>query len=105
MLMYLIPNMYVLYFCRFFHGFLSCSYSFIAILMITENLPRKIAKIWSPAFYIFLTLGILMSYIFSSERAAHLWRLIFCLPLLLDVPRLIFLLKVYRMESPIWLYY
>lgn len=102
--MYLIPNIYILYFCRLFHGYLSCSYSFISILMISEILPKNISKIWNPAFYIFLTLGILMSYLFSSENAAHLWRLVFCMPLLLDIPRLILLLKIYRIESPIWLY-
>lgn len=102
MLLYIIPNLNLLYFCRVFHGFLSCAYAIVAILIITENLPKKIANVWSPAFYIFLTFGILTSYLFSSEKSAHLWRLIFCLPILMDIPRLLILLKVYRMESPIW---
>ena len=72
--------------------------------MMTENLPQSISKIWNSAFYIFLTGGILTSYLFSSEEAAQNWRLVFSFPLLFDVPRLILLLIVYRMESPVFLF-
>lgn len=49
------------------YGYLACSYTFISIVIMTENLPEKIGKIWNSAFYIFLTGGILMSYLFSTK--------------------------------------
>ena len=72
--------------------------------MMTENLPTSIGKIWNSAFYIFLTGGILTSYLFSTKHDAENWRLIFAFPIVFDLPRLLLLLFVYRMESPIWLY-
>ena len=65
---YLIKNIYILYICRFFHGYLGCAYGFLALIMILENLPSSLSNIWSSMFYTFVSIGYIISYLFYSEN-------------------------------------
>lgn len=93
----------ILYAARFFHGYLACSWTFLAPLMMRELLPEKQKNLFSGMFYIFLTLGILTSYGFYSKSAGDYWRLIFALPIFFEIPKLLAFILVFRIESPKWI--
>ena len=73
--------MIVLYIFRFMYGYLLCSYGFISLVMIKENLPNFASKIWSPMFYTFITIGYLTCFAFYSRTHAENWRFVYALPI------------------------
>lgn len=101
----LYTNLNLLYILRFFHGYFACSWTFLGPLMLKENLPHKYANVFGSCFYIFITLGILTSYIFGFDEAGVYWRLIFLLPLVFDLPKLLLFMTFYRMESVKWIFF
>jgi SP family sugar:H+ symporter-like MFS transporter len=100
MCLFLIQSLNALYVGRFLGGYIGCFSTFIAPLMMKENLPLRYAGTISACFYIFLTGGILISYGFGTPGAADNWRLVFGGPLLYEVPVFLLYLFVFKMESP-----
>lgn len=96
-------SLYVLYAVRFFHGYVACSWTFLGPLMMKEILPETQKKLFSGMFYIFITLGIMTSYSFSSEKVAEYWRIVFLLPGIFDIPKLLAFLFIFKIESPKWI--
>ena len=98
-----IKNLYLLYFLRCVNGWISCSWTFVAPLIIKENIPVKFKNFLGLFFYIFLTLGILIAYSFDSVYFALKWRYVIAIPLLTEIPKLFLYGFLYRMESPVWI--
>lgn len=93
----------VLYAARFMHGYIACSWTFLAPLMIKELLPERPKNIFSGMFYISLTLGVVTSYALAGEHIGQYWRYVFALPLVFEVPKLLAFLIFFRIESPKWI--
>ena len=100
----LISNIYVLYFVRFFHGYLGCFYTFLCPLFVFEIMIPKYNTVLTNSFYFFLTTGILISYSFGSEWSVVNWRFIFLFPVFIELPKLFIILIFYKIESPVYLY-
>lgn len=98
--LFMVQSINVLYLGRFIGGFFGCFSTFIAPLMMKENLPLKYGGTISASFYIFLTGGILISYAFGNPTAIEHWRYVLGGPLIIEVPALLLYLFVFRMESP-----
>lgn len=96
-------SLHVLYAVRFFHGYIACSWTFLAPLMMKEILPQNLKSLFSGMFYIFLTLGILTSYAFAFDTVGQYWRYVFLLPMVFDLPKLLAFVFVFRIESPKWI--
>ena len=100
----LISNIYVLYLVRFFHGYIGCFYTFLCPLFVFETMIPKYNTVLTNSFYFFLTTGILISYSFGSEWSVDNWRVIFCFPIFIELPKLFIILIFYKIESPVYLY-
>ena len=96
-------GLYVLYFFRFVCGWISCCWTFVAPLILKENVCERFKGVLGLCFYGFLTFGILVAYSFDSVYFAIRWRYVIGIPLLLEIPKLFCYVFVYRMESPVWL--
>ena len=100
----LYANLYVLYFVRFFQGYLGCFYTFLCPLFVFETMVPKYNTVLTNSFYFFLTSGILLSYSFGSDWSVENWRVIFLFPVFIELPKVIIILIFYRIESPVYLY-
>ena len=97
-------SLQVLYLARFFHGYLTVSWTFVGPLMIKEIVPEQYRKVFGLTFYIFLTLGLLTSFGFGFDSAGLYWKQVFTLPLYFDIPKFLMFLFCFKIESPQWLY-
>lgn len=93
----------LLYITRFSHGYLACAWSFLAPLMIRELMPDATKNFFSGMFYIFLTLGILTSYGLAYDTLGEYWKYVFALPGLIEIPKLLAFVFVFKIESPKWI--
>jgi len=95
-----VESLSMVYLGRFIGGFFGCFSTFIAPLLMKENLPLKYSGTISASFYIFLTGGILISYGFGSPAAIENWRFVLGGPFFIEIPAFLLYLFVFRMESP-----
>ncbi len=102
--LYAFKGIGLIYFLRFVSGYAACSWSLVAPLMIKENLPQSYKNIYGSSFGIFLTLGVLISFISGNENTVDHWRLVFMLPLLIELPKFILFVSIFKMRSPNYLY-
>ena len=93
----------LLYSVRFMHGYLVCSWSFLALIMIKEILPSSYKNLFACLFYVFFTMGIMTAYIFAFESVGQYWRYVFSLPALFDLPKLLAFIFIFNIESPKWI--
>lgn len=96
----MIKGIWVLYACRLAIGFIACSSTVICPLMIKELIPERFNAPIAGSFYIFLTGGILISTLMSEPWLTKYWQLVLAGPALLEIPKLLLYLFVYRIESP-----
>ena len=69
----LIINTNVLYTVRFFNGYIGCFYTFLAPLMLMENLPQYYKEKFDNIFYFFLTSGIMTAFSFGFDFIKNHW--------------------------------
>ena len=100
---YFFKGLYFLYFFRFVNGWISCCWTFVAPLVLKENVCERFKGALGLGFYVFLTFGILVSYSFDSVYFAIRWRYVFGIPLLFEIPKLFCYFFIFKMESPVWL--
>lgn len=96
----MIKGLFVLYACRMILGFISCSSTMICPLMIKELIPERFNAPIAGSFYIFLTGGILLSTLMSEAWLTKYWQLVLAGPAILEIPKFLLYLFVYRIESP-----
>lgn len=96
--------LYLVYAFRFLCGFNGVFWTILAPLFIKEVTPPKYRKFIDNSFYVFLTGAILLSYTFKDDFARNYWYLIILVPVMVDVPKILLHLFVFRQESPESLY-
>ena len=89
--MFIMNSMLLIYIARFIGGYLSCLTGLLPPLLIKRHLPETEANSIMPSVYIFLTFGILLSYLICVPENVAIWKFIFLFPLLFLIPLFIIL--------------
>jgi MFS family permease len=100
---YMVPNIYTMYLARFILGICGGFGMNLSQIIYKEILPYEMGNKMGNMFYIYHTLGIMIPFAFGSPVAAEYWRLIFFLPMLVEIPKLILYMTVLKYESPNWI--
>lgn len=96
-------NLYFILFLRVVAGYIAGFWMVLIPTMIREIFQDNISSKLSALFGVFLTGGICISYCFGFEWASERWRWVLAWPLIVEVPKFIVFLFIYKMESPLWL--
>lgn len=72
--------------------------------MIKEIIPREINKFLGSIFYIFITLGILVSFGLVGENLGEHWRIIFGIVPLMELIKLIMFSFFFKYQSPYFIF-
>lgn len=99
-LLALTKNLYLVYAFRFLCGFNGVFWTILAPLYIKEVTPPKYRKFIDNTFYIFLTGAILLAYTFKDDFARNYWYIIVLIPVIIDLPKILLHLFIFRQESP-----
>ena len=94
----------VIYVCRFFIGFIMVFYSFIHPQMVNHCCPSKFSGFVGSMFGFFIGIGVLVASSVTSDISEKYWYIFLCIPLPIELFRLIMFFFVFPIESPYYVF-
>ena len=99
-----VNNIFLIYFGRFITGYFGCFWMFLSHLMINEMIDKKFRPVIANSFYIFITIGMILSFSIGTEEILDWYQFYFFLPIFFEIPRVLLISCYFYMESPVFLY-
>ena len=101
----IIKSVNIIYLGRFINGYFGCFWMFLSHLMIKEMIDKKYRVTIANSFYVFITIGMILSFSIGTEDVLDYYQFYLCLPIFFEIPRALILACFFCMESPVFLYY
>lgn len=89
-----------LYVIRFFIGYISCFYSILSTVTISETIPKEYVGGINATFYAILTIGVQAAFFVNGDWAAKHYKLVFWFPILIELIRTVLFLSFTNIETP-----
>ena len=96
----LLTNIYLLYTIRFMNGYIGCFYTYLAPLMVLENMPFKYKCKFDNLLYLFITMGVMTGFSFGFDLLSKYWYILILSDNIFNIPKMIIIIIFYYKESP-----
>ena len=99
------PNLYIIYICRFFQGYIGAFWIYLSLVMIKEIIFKRYIIFFSNSFYLFLTLGEIFAFGISTKSNIFIWQFIMFFPAIIEFIRLVIVIFFFKIKSPNYLFF